>query len=351
MDGSIASNTGEAPIEPVGAAPWWIWSGWGFPRSLDDVRFRDIAAVIAVALTVWAYVDIGPHGRIEPGRVDRHKTDFTVYTEAGAAFFDGRDPYRVANPRGWYYLYPPLFALLVSPLTAFDTETQTVTWYIISALFAFGCYGECRRLARWTSQARSTAPGAKGVPRDPWLWIGVSAGLAVLLPTLDCLQRGQLGIAILYFLMLGLRLVLDGRSWPAWFLGGVVLALPASIKFIPLLPVGFLLLQCWSAAIWAQRPGRPLTQAAAVTAGCAVGGLLFVLVIPAACVGWTKNIEYLHTWTARVVTNRKLGPDSNFDVHSPRNQSFANAVHLWTATPPHPRAAPRSLRAPSGWGP
>ena len=40
----------------------------GLPRSLDDVRFRDIAAAVAVALTVWAYVDIGPHGRIEPGK-------------------------------------------------------------------------------------------------------------------------------------------------------------------------------------------------------------------------------------------------------------------------------------------
>ena len=303
-------------------------------------------------------------------------------------------------------------------------ESQTISWYIISALFAFGCYGECRRLARWTSEARSAAPEAKGLPTDPWLWIGVSAGSAVLLPTLDCLQRGQLGIAILYFLMLGLRLVLDGRSWPVWLLGGVVLAhaggdqvrtaptrrllaapalvgrdlVPAPGRPLtqaadeanysgnppsppphPTLPhkgggLSLFLLKVgghslfppklggrsrftprfWGHGLFAPSPlvgeggvgggaedGRmpgllATTQAAALTAGCAVGGLLFVLVIPAACVGWTKNIEYLHTWTARVVTNRKLGIDSNFDVHSPRNQSFANVVHLWTATPPPP---------------
>ena len=107
-----------------------------------------LGTCIAVAATINGYVVIAPRGRIEPGRVEMHKTDFTVFTEAGAAFFDGRDPYRVTNPRGWHYLYPPLFALLVSPLTVFDTASQVAIWYALNMVLSFGCFFEARRLWR-----------------------------------------------------------------------------------------------------------------------------------------------------------------------------------------------------------
>jgi len=51
-------------------------------------------------LAVWGWFDVRVRGTIDPNSAI-HKTDFTVYTEAGAAFFDGRDPYKVTNPRGW----------------------------------------------------------------------------------------------------------------------------------------------------------------------------------------------------------------------------------------------------------
>ena len=64
----------------------------------------------------------------------QHKTDFTVYTEAGAAFFDGRPPYEVSNPRGWIYLYPPLFAMLVAPLhaPAFARSGDGLVYYFLA---------------------------------------------------------------------------------------------------------------------------------------------------------------------------------------------------------------------------
>src|SRR5262249_12073224 len=153
-----------------------------------------------------------------PGRTDQHKTDFTVFTEAGAAFFDGRNPYRVANPRGWHYLYPPLFALLVAPLSVFDTESQVVIWYVANVAFTFGCFVN----GRWLLQ-RATA-----AKPDSNLWVAGLAILAVFLPFLDCMQAGQLGIAILCLLMLGFRYGLQGKSPSTWFFGGVILALPAA---------------------------------------------------------------------------------------------------------------------------
>src|SRR5689334_3679670 len=89
----------------------WVYGGLGLPRSWADVSRLQLVVLLAIGLTVWGYVDVSRRGRIVGGHIDYHKTDFTVFTEAGAAFFDGRDPYQVTSPRGWFYLYPPLLAL------------------------------------------------------------------------------------------------------------------------------------------------------------------------------------------------------------------------------------------------
>ena len=306
-------------IDPAVAGKRWRYEGIGWPRSGAEIRLWIPGVVVVVALTIWGFVSIGPNGRLEPGRTDQHKTDFTVFTEAGAAFFDGRDPYRVANPRGWHYLYPPLFALLVAPLSVFDTESQVVIWYCVNVGLAFGCFGEARRLWRLVS-------GAK-LHRS--LWVAGLACLAVFLPFLDCMQSGQLGIAILYLLMLGFRLVLQDQSRSSWFLGGLILALPAVIKLVPSLPVVFLLIQRWSAVAKPHSEPRPWAQATTLTAGVFTGVLLFVLAIPASLIGWCANLGYLDDWRARIVTNERVGPDANFNIHSYRNQSLANAVYLW----------------------
>ena len=272
-------------IDPAVAGKRWRYEGIGWPRSGAEIRLWIPGVVVVVALTIWGFVSIGPNGRLEPGRTDQHKTDFTVFTEAGAAFFDGRDPYRVANPRGWHYLYPPLFALLVAPLSVFDTESQVVIWYCVNVGLAFGCFGEARRLWRLVS-------GAK-LHRS--LWVAGLACLAVFLPFLDCMQSGQLGIAILYLLILGFRLVLQDQSRSSWFLGGLILALPAVIKLVPSLPVVFLLIQRWSAVAKPHSEPRPWAQATTMTAGVFTGVLLFVLAIPASLIGCARTSVILTT--------------------------------------------------------
>jgi hypothetical protein len=80
--------------------------GVGVTSALAEVRFRYVAAVLVIGLTIWGWLDVRERGQTHPNHADFHRGDFTVYTEAGAAFFDGRDPYEVTNPRHWYYLYP-----------------------------------------------------------------------------------------------------------------------------------------------------------------------------------------------------------------------------------------------------
>jgi hypothetical protein len=317
----------------------WRYDGVGWPRSRHEIRLRMPAVVVVVAATIWGYVSIAPNGRLVAGRIEEHRTDFTVFTEAGSAFFDGRNPYRVTNPRGWYYLYPPLFALLVSPLSVLDTQSQVVAWYIVNLVLTLACVIEARRL--WGLSTKS------GRPPGGWIGIGIGGGAAVLLPFLDCMQAGQLGILILYSLMVGFRLVVVGRTRRSWFLGGLILALPAAIKLVPALPVVSLVLQRWWVAVFARDGGRPGRQASAMTAGVLVGAFLFLLAIPASLIGWNKNLHYLRVWYDRVVANDRVGPNANFNIHSTRNQSLANAYYLWSkATGRRPPNGPRAGARP-----
>ncbi|MFI5459291.1 MAG: glycosyltransferase family 87 protein [Isosphaerales bacterium] len=319
MDGADVPGSRTWRADPAEVRRGWHYEGLGWPRSLGVIRLWIVAVWAIIPLTIWGYVDIGPRGRIEPGRIDRHMTDFTVFTEAGAAFFDGRNPYLVANPRGWHYLYPPLFAILIAPLSVFDTESQVLIWYFVNVGLAFACLGEARRLWRLVSD--------RAEPRRS-LWIVVCGGLAALLPYLDCMQAGQLGIAILYLLIVGFRLVLQGRSSRVRFLAGLVLALPAVVKLVPSLPVVFLLFQQWSAVAFSAGVRRPWGRATSLTAGVLTGAFLFLLAIPASLIGWQANLAYLHVWHTRVVSNDRIGPNANFNIHSVRNQSLANAVYL-----------------------
>jgi hypothetical protein len=107
MDDGLARGSGSSRRDPAESGKLWRYDGIGWPRSVGEIRPWIPGTLVVVELTIWGYVSIGPNGRLEPGRTVLPRTDFTVVTEAGTAFFDGRDPYRVTNPRGWHYLYPP----------------------------------------------------------------------------------------------------------------------------------------------------------------------------------------------------------------------------------------------------
>ncbi|MBS0267159.1 MAG: DUF2029 domain-containing protein [Planctomycetes bacterium] len=302
---------------------------------------------LVIALAIWCSVDVARRAVIDPTRPWLHMTDFSVYTEAGAAFFDGRAPYDVQNIRGWKYVYPPLFALLVSPLSRFSSPIQASVWFGISALLCFGIYFECRRLL---AAVVTDSPRAQRLA----LWCGLAAGVTALFPALNCLQRGQVGVALLYPLLWGTRLLISGRTPIQWFTGGVILALPVVIKLTPILPVGCLVL-CVMAGFLFSRSGRvdrsgpargerhspeaaassiaAITRTAAgpmsLTAGVLFGGFLFALLIPSLCLGWQANWSHLQTWYYRVATKVNHDRTDRFAENgcTPRNQSLTNAIH------------------------
>ncbi len=311
--------------------------------------------LLVITIVIWGVTDVRHRARIDPDNALAHKTDFTVYTEAGAAFFDGRMPYEVTNSRGWHYLYPPLFAMSVAPLSLLDTQSQAIVWYVISVAACFGCWAECKRLTRalggpakhWWSQMngayadqpndfeRDTSTSTIAGKLPNWLcWLALAT---VALPVLNCLQRGQVGVVIVYLLLLGTRLALTSCSWVGALTAGIVLSLPIAIKLTPLLPVGLLLIEFAVLAFYARRSyscqigkiavfNAVISRALIFGGGQALGLLLFLIVVPGLAIGQQQNFGHLQTWIARVAVNEDVGKDNDFNTRSKRNQSLANAV-------------------------
>ncbi len=150
---------------------------------------------------------------------------------------------------------------------------------------------------------------------------------------MNCLQRGQVGILLTYLLLFGLRCVLTGKNRWSALAGGIVLALPISIKIIPALPVGVLCLLLLAVAglhRWNQLATR---RALGMCAGVVAGLLLYILVIPSAIIGPAANAKHLSTWLT-VMADKQGQSDDDFSVHTKRNQSFMNGLYRlgnWTA--------------------
>ena len=114
----------------------------------------------------------------------------------------------------------------------------------------------------------------------------------------------------------------------------MIFALAVAIKVTPALPVGLLLIDRLAAS------SRGATTERRQIVGCSwglVAGLaLWLLLLPAATIGWQRNLDCLARWSQLVPTKAvDIGHDlSTGDAYSVRNQSLVNAArHLgnWIA--------------------
>lgn len=282
------------------------------------------AAVLLAALLAWGWFDVRRRGFVDSGNPSAHKTDFLIYTLAGAAFLEGRDGYAIKNIRGWEYLYPPLLALAVYPLASLRPENQVFAWFLLNLPMAAWALTECRRttLAIWN--AHTTAP------RGPPEWIALAALLAGLFPLLNTLQRGQVGVLLLLLLTVGIRLAVFGAGRVRPLLGGGLLALAIVIKLTPALVAAALLAALLVATCRGPRDSRAararlLLVGGGIAAGCAAG----FVIVPSVLLGWAENWRHLGRWWEVVVTNPNLAESTGLVLHSVRNQSLANALQLF----------------------
>jgi hypothetical protein len=280
------------------------------------------ALLCIVVLVLWGWFDVRRRARTSDVDVLVHKTDLTVYTEAGAAMFDGRNPYEVANPRGWHYLYPPLFAIVMAPLAKLPPTEQALVWYAISLSLVWAGLLETQTL--WRSIIHKRQVQAIGIADHTLITMCAAAALAF--PVLNCLQRGQVGVLLVCLLLWGARLVLTAQHRYTIVLGGVILALSVAIKLTPLLPAAALCGGLFVGELLFAKRIDQLGRGALSCFGGTIGLALWLFVVPALAVGWNANNNQLQTWVNRVVANEQVGQDNDFNTRGKRNQSFSNGV-------------------------
>lgn len=206
---------------------------------------------------------------------------FAFYDSARAARMD-EDLYAVGP--GAHYIYPPTLAVLMIPWTFLEPGPALMAWVLFcTALIPLSAF----ILARWAAGALEPAPHLRR------LWSAAMLGVVLFAETFKMeMQWANCNLLVILAVALGLAW-LDRRPWAA----GVALAFGASIKYLPIVFLPYLLVRGrWRAA------------------GAMVLGLAGWLALPALWLGWARTLEF-HAAALRGLTNmvglRTAGPAAN----------------------------------------
>jgi hypothetical protein len=275
---------------------------------------RVIALIIGVGMIIGVGISTiyrsGPHQFGERTWGSKiHRTDFTVYHEAGRAILAGTNIYKVKNPRGWVYQYLPAFALAFVPLAPLNVFWASLIWYLLSvAMFVHTLWLSVRL-------ARKYYPNH----RCPDFWVGALTAILILWPTLSALARGQASIMLMWLVTWSVWLHAQGRPWRA----GLALAGAIVLKIFPALLMLY----------WAAKRQWGMVTATMVW--------LFVLiwVVPSAVLGPRVNHALLHQWVTKVAmpANQPDQSTKNFrysqmiNPRLDRNQSVQAVTIRWVA--------------------
>ncbi len=240
-------------------------------------------------------------------KVLQHRSAFGRWAEQLKGLDSGEDIYAK-----FVYPNPPVMALILKPLTDIEPPfAGALLWYYLKVGMALASFYWVFRIIE-----------GEGIPFPPWV-----KALVVLLsmrPIIGDLIHGNVNLFILFLVVGGLYAFHRGRQAG----GGLLIALAIACKVTPALFLPYL--------VW-KRAWRAL-------AGCAIGLVLFLWVVPSCFLGWQKNQELLTSWADHMIVP--------FVVHgevtsSHENQSLPGvAVRLLTHKPSFIVYAPEWPHAP-----
>ncbi len=211
------------------------------------------------------------------------RTDLTVYLRAAEAIHNHENIYHAENLRHWHYVYLPLLAILMTPVTSLPLWLNAALWYLISMAALIGTFLGLQSLfpgtgfisnrktsgqSKFTNISESTSNGHKS------FWIVLCALILALPPLLNTFTRGQLGAVSLYLTLLVFILDYRGKKFSA----GLILGFAIILKMSPLLilPFYFILHRNWR-----------------VLLGCLLGALFFGILFPSLVLTPQLNWQYL----------------------------------------------------------
>ena len=230
-----------------------------------------LAVAFVIGLGVSTVYRAGPHelfGHAWGSKV--HRTDFTVYQEAGRAVLNGSNIYDAQNPRGWLYMYLPVVAVAMAPFALLNVFWASLLWYLLSiTAVAHAVWMSVQLARRFWPDCRLANP-----------WLSTIVALLILLPTTSGLARGQASLFITYLVIASVWYYMQQREWRA----GLCLAGGIVLKIFPVLFVVYFLVK------------RRWTMVAATSLWL----LLWVIVAPSAVWGVRGNADLLRQWFTTV---------------------------------------------------
>lgn len=263
------------------------------------VLLLTLIVVLALGIDTWIRAVVLPVPR----------TDFSVYTLAAQAVMNGDDIYRIQNVRGWNYVYPPLFSVLMIPFAALPLGLSVVLWYLLGVA---ALYYAVRMSVQMT--------GTDGLA---FRYLPL---LMMLDLTLTGLTRGQVSTHMVW--LITAAIFCEWKGWP--IRGAACLAGAVLLKVFPVMLLGYY--------IWRGKWRMTMAVLAFVFAG--------LFIVPSLVWGWHGNLDLLREWATIVaapalkISARSDSPvfEQLLDPTKKRNQSFEavfsrvlpdlNAMHL-----------------------
>jgi len=227
---------------------------------MSTTRTHLLRFALPIALVGLLYGALSGHSRFTN---DRGGTDFNVFDLAGQTILDGNasELYTVHTERGpgFTYIYLPLFAVLMAPLSFFRIEITSIIWNLLSLLMIFHSV-----MILYTGYF-PRALDNRALKRTYPVYL-IAASVAFLS---ENLLLGQVHILLLYLLVLAWKYERARMEWTTGSLLGVATALK-------LLPGVFLLYFLLT------RQYRSLVSMLVTTLVC-------VSVLPAIVIGFETN--------------------------------------------------------------
>jgi alpha-1,2-mannosyltransferase len=278
---------------------------------------------LGIALFFISAVVFGAIVEMRSAFLDARMTDLDVYLRAAWAVRTGHDLYTITDDGGWHFHYPPLFAIALVPL-ADPPRGQSRTgmmpfgaavaiWYLLNLLFlSFAVNTLAGALER------ATATHTRGIPPPgsrSWWSIRLLPILICIAPIGVALERGQADLLMLALLCAMVGAIIAGRRFTA----GLWLAGAICIKLFP----AFLLIY----AAW-RRDLR-------LIAGCMLGLIAGLIIVPAAYFGPARAISYAREWNHVLIEPALFGGTDRsragelLDINGTDSQSFVALIHRW----------------------
>lgn len=214
----------------------------------------------------------------------KRMTDIGSYLRAAWTVRAGGNMYEVTDDPGWHYNYPPLFAILMTPLADpphgedrtgyLPYEVSVGIWYIVTmALVVAGI----EILARAVEDPFRHLEAGRGRRFSQRWWALRIAPLLILTPAIGYAQsRGQVNLLVAFFLCCVAASILKGRRLRA----GLWLSAAICVKLIPAFLLAF--------PLW-RRDWRMLS-------GSAIGLLVGLILVPLVLLGPARTVSSYKTY-------------------------------------------------------